>query len=284
MNGKVAQVRMPNMWRRDILVTVPVAFLANVSAEWKAEAAAKLKRETDPLNYLDRQLHELRERGLESFDAEDPVTIDFQIKHNHIWFAGIYDEAPARREGFDPLFVGNVWTAKVPVLLMHREAFKRSARTQDNPNLIAAEFFKERIPRKKRKMIQDVKLCYRGVRYQPTDLWHAARSAYENWEFYQFRRGHLVPMSIQFTAVPELGVELEVGKAKARRGSSSGGRIPLVTRTQVYALPLVPASVSPYIQPSRWGLLSAQYIAQGTRQASPLAVLGPDQVSSLKGE
>ena len=33
LNGKVAHVRMPNMWRRDIVVAVPVAFIANVSAE-----------------------------------------------------------------------------------------------------------------------------------------------------------------------------------------------------------------------------------------------------------
>lgn len=279
LTDRHVHLRMPNMWRRDIIVTVPIPAVAEVTPEWRAAFTARLRPDRDPLAYIAQQIGELRARGLESFNCVDPMQHDFQIRMNWIWWTGALEEEFARGVGFKPMFAVNVWAHRVPVLLMSRDAFRRAMRTQGNLNLIPAEFFKESIPKSRRKQVQDVRLCYRGRKYNPQDLWAASKTPYENHAWYQFRRGHLIPPTIQFVTVPELGVELDVEVKRAR----TPGKARLVSTALCYALPLVPLPAFRYIHVSRWGLLSPQFNTLGPRPVSLLAGMGSDQAESFNG-
>ena len=279
IRDRTAVLRIQGMFRRDTLVEVPLPFIASVDQLWLQMELAKAVLDKDPYGYIAHRIQELRQDGHNFFSCDDITTLDSQITTNWIWFRGDCQVDKVRETGWKVFFCVNTFAVRTQVLLIRRELIPR-INSLDNSNIVPAESFKESLTKAGKKQIVNVKTCYRGARYNPRDIWNASQTPKDDWNWYKFRRGHLLPGSVQFQGVPELGVEVQMS-------GQSGKKIKLKAKTMCYALPLMPVEAFQLVRMGRWGVLSEGMDKLTRRVISPIPLDTPEareQISEIIGE
>jgi len=265
IHARTVSLRVSGMFRRDVLVEVPIPFVASVDRRWLEEERRRAARRGDPYAYIEQQIEALQEQGLDHFTCADPETFDAQIVCNWIWFRGRCSLSSAVVEGLQAVFAVNVFAARVPILLIQREGLAR-VNQHRNENISTVDEFRARFARRHRGQVVNPATCYRGRRFQPQDFLRVGRTPLDNLAWYRFRRGHLPLGSVQFVAVPELGTAIVMTPSRKEKG-----KVRVVLQSMCYALPLLPLAAARLVRIAKWGVLSAQYHQLGRRVCTPTA-------------
>jgi len=207
----------------------------------------------DPYGYIQRSLQPFFADGGDRFRCRDPSRFDVQVRWNWVWFSGQCDYERATEEGFPTPFVVNMFVAKCPVLLLTRSVLWRLHHAPNSMSIPEFKSFLAKKSPKRRPKIRNPRTCYRGRVYNPDDLLTASKNPRDSTAWYRFRRGHLMPASIQLAQVPELGV------AVSTRHSKKSNQFRIVMQSMCYAMMLVPVRIARLMHISRWGVLSSKY-------------------------
>lgn len=274
---RYAVLDVPNLFRGTIQLSVPLEWICSLPQYFYDQEAEKARLLKDRYGYIERDLSEFQEANGSHFRCKDPSKYDVQIRSNWIWFTGACDDQACQRAGFNVNFAVNMFLVRLPVLLLTREVMHV---TQQGKNSMHVYEFIKVLTKKRRKKIRNPRLCYRGYRWRPDDFVEASRSPLEDPRWYSFRRGHLIPATVQYSQVPELGVKI------LTRNFKNSKKAHLSFRSMCVALPLVPLKWAHLLSITRWGVLGNKF-DYDIGPPAPFEMVGPraqEQLAVISGE